>query len=1003
MTGFGKIRRNALLGVLLCATLCAGFPSCSGRSEQGGETATTTAATTRETAGETAEETTDSAGGTGTLYAHVQSVYPVPLSLTLPQADAAGRVPAIPATLSVGAGAAAYEELLRELGLLSAQTDALPLTIVQGDLSDRFPGGADEGYLLKVSQTGVEITAGSERGVYYALVTLSALRDGDSLPCLEIADAPAVAERGVIEGFYGTAWSDNFRKELLSFMGQQKMNTYIYAPKDDEKHRSRWREQYTSAELAALKGLVDCARENRVSFVYAISPGIDINLGSGYGKDFSKLTAKCEQLWSIGVRDFAVLLDDIPTLNAEGHAKLLNDFQTQFIRTHEGASDLICITTEYTDPMLTAYTDRIAPLLDPALRLMWTGPGVAPASINASDLTAINKKYGRKVYLWWNYPVNDVLADHLNMAPCQGLDKKLAEAVSGFVANPMNQGHASLYPLFTVADYLWNPTAYDADRSARAAATYLAGDAADAAMTFIDLVGACPQNGNVSTVPLGKLIAAWRDGSGQIAPILTLLRKTTDDLRLLRQADPALAAEAGDWFDKSVAMCNMAIAYFEAEEAHAAGNSAVVYAKADAFRLAMESVAGNSRVVSPNVLAPLLSGVTHRFNVLAGFAEPATSQKATGITNASHYENYTVDRICDGDDSTYFWSHGAMWQAASGTTGYVGLDFGEIVRVRNLYIATGEEGTDVFTNAAIEYSADRQSWTELCAGQFGEEIFLEGLDFDARYVRMRNTDTQSNAWVKVRVFEANTNRRATPNSGKPGLSTSFNTYQDYAPDRITDGKADTFFWAGRAVEAGDYVMIDLGAPCHVTAIGLETGVGGHTADYMHSAQVQYSADGYVWHVLGNPGQGKVTYDGLDLTARYVRLIATAGQTNWFTMSMFTVVHDDYRHPTLSSDLTDLAPTQFGMLADRNVLTALSIPSGNAGKTLTILLGESRRVTAFFTAEDATGYTIAFYDGNGQKLSEEALQSGRCVENPAAAIAVITFGGGSITVSEILAD
>ena len=120
------------------------------------------------------------------------------------------------------------------------------------------------------------------------------------------------------------------------------------------------------------------------------------------------------------------------------------------------------------------------------------GGGVAPASINASDLTTINKKYGRKVYLWWNYPVNDVLADHLNMAPCRGLDKKLAEAVSGFVANPMNRGHASLYPLFTVADYLWNPTAYDADRSARAAATYLAGNAADAAMTFIDLCRRLP-------------------------------------------------------------------------------------------------------------------------------------------------------------------------------------------------------------------------------------------------------------------------------------------------------------------------------------------------------------------------------------------------------------------------------------------------------------------------------------------------------------------------------
>ena len=66
-------------------------------------------------------------------------------------------------------------------------------------------------------------------------------------------------------------------------------------------------------------------------------------------------------------------------------------------------------------------------------------------------------------------------------------------------------------------------------------------------------------------------------------------------------------------------------------------------------------------------------------------------------------------------------------------------------------------------------------------------------------------------------------------------------------------------------------------------------------------------------------------------------------------------------------------------------------------------GEAKRVWDICFPEDATGYTIAFYDGNGQKLSEEALQSGRCAENPAAAIAVITFGGGSITISEILAD
>ncbi len=176
----------------------------------------------------------------------------------------------------------------------------------------------------------------------------------------------------------------------------------------------------------------------------------------------------------------------------------MNDFQTQFIRTHEGASDLICITTEYTDPMLTAYTDRIAPLLDPALRLMWTGPALRlrqsmhPILQPSTRNTGARYTFGGTTRSTMCWRITSI------WHRARGLDKKLAEAVSGFVANPMNQGHASLYPLFTVADYLWNPTAYDADRSARAAATYLAGNAADAAMTFIDLCRRLPAERGMS-------------------------------------------------------------------------------------------------------------------------------------------------------------------------------------------------------------------------------------------------------------------------------------------------------------------------------------------------------------------------------------------------------------------------------------------------------------------------------------------------------------------------
>ena len=58
---------------------------------------------------------------------------------------------------------------------------------------------------------------------------------------------------GVVEGFYGKPWSAAERVRLFERMKEQKMNCYIYAPKDDEKHRAEWRTSYTETELAWLK------------------------------------------------------------------------------------------------------------------------------------------------------------------------------------------------------------------------------------------------------------------------------------------------------------------------------------------------------------------------------------------------------------------------------------------------------------------------------------------------------------------------------------------------------------------------------------------------------------------------------------------------------------------------------------------------------------------------------------------------------------------------------
>ena len=44
---------------------------------------------------------------------------------------------------------------------------------------------------------------------------------------------------GVIEGFYGTPWTWEARGELAEWCGARGLRDYVYAPKDDPKHRDR--------------------------------------------------------------------------------------------------------------------------------------------------------------------------------------------------------------------------------------------------------------------------------------------------------------------------------------------------------------------------------------------------------------------------------------------------------------------------------------------------------------------------------------------------------------------------------------------------------------------------------------------------------------------------------------------------------------------------------------------------------------------------------------------
>lgn len=102
------------------------------------------------------------------------------------------------------------------------------------------------------------------------------------------------------------------------------MNSYVYAPKDDSKHRANWRDLYTVEEADHLTSLIAAADECGITFYYALSPGLDMAYSST--KDVSALKRKLEQASQLGCTAFALLFDDIDPEMSEADKEVFQSF-----------------------------------------------------------------------------------------------------------------------------------------------------------------------------------------------------------------------------------------------------------------------------------------------------------------------------------------------------------------------------------------------------------------------------------------------------------------------------------------------------------------------------------------------------------------------------------------------------------------------------------------------------------------------------------------------------
>lgn len=486
----------------------------------------------------------------------------------------------------------AVQKLKHVLG--GGQEGKTGLTVYIGEKGDKairkfaklIPSYSD-GYYLLVDDDKIVLAGNDKRGTYYAVQTLAQLLSDGQLPQVEIKDYPTIRFRGVVEGFYGTPWSHQARLRQLQFYGENKMNTYIYGPKDDPYHSCpNWRKSYPANEAAQIRELVKVAGENAVDFVWAIHPGQDIKWNA---EDRDLLLTKFDSMYQLGVRSFAVFFDDISGDGTDPvrQAELLNYIDDHFVKVKKDVTPLIMCPTEYNKSWSNpakGYLTTLGTKLNPSIQIMWTGDRVI-SDITEQGVAWINEKIGRPAYIWWNFPVSDYVRDHLLMGAVYGLDTHIGKQMSGFVTNPMEHAEASKIAIFGVADYAWNPEKFNSQLNWQAAVKRILPGDAEMLQVFVNHNSDLGVNGHgyrrdesVEAQPLvSRFLKSCREGQYSKEDVVALkdefekMVEAADVLETNRENEP-LIVEIQPWIEQFRTMGLTGIEVLSMLEAAKTGN-----------------------------------------------------------------------------------------------------------------------------------------------------------------------------------------------------------------------------------------------------------------------------------------------------------------------------------------------------------------------------------------------------------------------------------------------
>lgn len=341
-----------------------------------------------------------------------------------------------------------------------------------------------DGYSLDIKTGLIHISASNNRGLIYGLDALNGLcienEYGFMIPIILIEDEPSFINRGIIEGFYGKPWTLEERKDMISFMRKNRLNSYIYAPKTDEYHRAKWCDLYPEETLNEINTIFKLASLNEIDFFYTISPGYikEGEYAFDYlnDDDFKRLYHKIDQFIELGITNFGLLLDDIDyKLNEKqkihfkrpgvAHAYICNQLN-RYLDSKMKKYKMVMCPTEYHQIGQSRYREDLKQNLDDNIGVFFTGDNVCAEAITKSDMELTKEAIGKDIYIWDNFPVSDfTYGVREYLAPIRNRYKKISDYASSYYINPSLNYYISKIGMQTMAEYAWNSEGYNSEKA----------------------------------------------------------------------------------------------------------------------------------------------------------------------------------------------------------------------------------------------------------------------------------------------------------------------------------------------------------------------------------------------------------------------------------------------------------------------------------------------------------------------------------------------------------